>query len=178
MLGTQAEKVPTNKTPAQLDSGLNLVVPSQDEEGGYCKPPKHSQFKKGQSGNPSGRPPGSKNAATIAIEQLNKPLRVKIDGKLKTMSALEVAAQQLMKRGAEKGDLKAIGFLLQMAGQVPGGVGAKGASDKGPSSEATDPVDMQILAFSTREHMTAAGLSDDMADSLLLAMGLKPAIEK
>lgn len=38
------------------------------QEVGYRKPPKHSQFKLGQSGNPSGRPPGSKNRRPSKFE--------------------------------------------------------------------------------------------------------------
>jgi hypothetical protein len=32
---------------------------------GYGKPPKHSKFKKGVSGNPRGRRPGSRNRSTL-----------------------------------------------------------------------------------------------------------------
>ena len=42
-------------------------LPEQDEAYavGWGKPPRHTRFKKGQSGNPKGRPPGSKNMNTL-----------------------------------------------------------------------------------------------------------------
>ena len=158
---------------------VSVEEDADDYEVGFGNPPKDSQFKKGQSGNPSGRPKGSKNASTIATEQLNKKLRVKVDGKSKNISALEIALQQQMKRAAEKSDLKSLGYLLQLAGQGPSaGSGAKGFIDKGLTVEAADPADMAILAFDTRGHILAAGLSQDAADSLLIAIGLKTATEK
>jgi len=39
---------------------------------GYAKPPKHTRFTKGRSGNPKGRPTGSKNLATMMIEELTQ----------------------------------------------------------------------------------------------------------
>ena len=39
---------------------------------GYGKPPKQTQFKKGVSGNPSGRPKGSLNMATVLQRTLSE----------------------------------------------------------------------------------------------------------
>lgn len=41
-------------------------------EVGYCKPPEHTRWKPGQSGNPRGRPKGAKNKSRAARE---RPLR-------------------------------------------------------------------------------------------------------
>ena len=37
---------------------------------GYCKPPVESRFRKGQSGNPGGRPRGAKKLVTLLAEAL------------------------------------------------------------------------------------------------------------
>ena len=50
-------------------------------EVGNCKPPKHSQFQKGKSGNPNGRPKGSKNLKTLIREEFLKPVTVVEKGK-------------------------------------------------------------------------------------------------
>ena len=39
---------------------------------GYGKPPKHTRFKKGRSGNPRGRPRGAKNLSTLLFGALNE----------------------------------------------------------------------------------------------------------
>src|SRR3974390_3313440 len=45
---------------------------------GRGKPPVHSRFKKGQSGNPRG--PRPKNLPALLVEALNEPVAVTIDG--------------------------------------------------------------------------------------------------
>jgi hypothetical protein len=50
-------------------------MPPDDERDypvGYGKPPPHSRFVKGQSGNPRGRPPGAKNMKTLLTKAMNK----------------------------------------------------------------------------------------------------------
>lgn len=54
---------------------------SDDYEVGYKKPPKTSQFKKGQSGNPKGRPKGVQNLSTDLQEELEKKIQITEDGK-------------------------------------------------------------------------------------------------
>jgi len=41
---------------------------------GYCKPPKHTRFRPGQSGHPSGRPRGQLNFRTAVREALKEKI--------------------------------------------------------------------------------------------------------
>jgi Family of unknown function (DUF5681) len=59
---------------------------------GYGKPPKATQFKKGQSGNLRGRPKGALNLATIIQQELAKPIDVIQNGKTVRMTKGQVLA--------------------------------------------------------------------------------------
>ena len=78
---------------------------------GYGKPPKHRQFVKGQSGNPKGRPPGSKNFATILAKVLWEKIKVSINGKIRHISKIEAGMHQLANK-ATSGDPKALDRIL------------------------------------------------------------------
>ena len=70
---------------------------------GFCRPPLHTRFKPGQSGNPSGRVKGSKNLKTLFHQILNEQIPLQ-DG---TQSKKVTKAEALMRRlviGALKGD--------------------------------------------------------------------------
>ena len=79
---------------------------------GYCKPPKNSQFLKGKSGNPGGRPKGSKNAMTVVEEQFLKPVTATQNGKKIKMPIIAAVTAQLL-TAAAKGDYKAIKLALE-----------------------------------------------------------------
>lgn len=80
---------------------------------GPGKPPKDTRFKPGQSGNPNGRPKGSKNFATILQKELRKKVTLTIDGKTKRLTAQEVIARRLTTDGM-KGVSKAIDLIIKL----------------------------------------------------------------
>jgi hypothetical protein len=57
---------------------MNTTVANDDDdyEIGYRKPPKHSQFKKGQSGNSKGRPKKRKSFQELIQEELDTEITV------------------------------------------------------------------------------------------------------
>ena len=48
-----------------------------DFEVGYGKPPRHTRFKTGRSGNPRGRRKGQRNLAAVLREVLRQTVKVK-----------------------------------------------------------------------------------------------------
>ena len=88
-----------------------------DYEVGYGKPPRNTQFKKGQSGNPRGRPPGSKNLATLVSVALNEPVIVVENGGRKKITKREAIIKQLVNRST-KADWRAIKILLDIVREI------------------------------------------------------------
>jgi Family of unknown function (DUF5681) len=71
-----------------------------DYKVGYKKPPLHTRFRKGQSGNPRGRPRGSKNLSTLLTDALNEPVVVTEDGRKRKISKRELGIRQLVNKFA------------------------------------------------------------------------------
>ncbi len=81
---------------------------------GKGKPPAHSQFKPGQSGNPSGKKKGTLSLKAALEHTLQRPINYRENGEPKTMTALEAQISQLSTL-ALKGNLKAIAMVLSLA---------------------------------------------------------------
>jgi hypothetical protein len=85
-----------------------------DYEVGYGKPPRDTRFKKGQSGNPKGRPSGKKNLSTVLDDALAEPVVAVVgNGRSKMITKLEAAITQLVNQAAS-GNLKATQQLLAL----------------------------------------------------------------
>jgi hypothetical protein len=80
---------------------------------GYCNPPGHARFKKGQSGNPKGRPKGTLNMATVLARTLREKVVINEAGRRKTVTKLEASIKQLTNKAAS-GELKALQLLTAL----------------------------------------------------------------
>ncbi len=80
---------------------------------GYGKPPKHTQFKPGKSGNAKGRPKGAKNLKTELAEELAEKIPLKEAGKLKKVSKQRAMIKSLAAK-AISGDSKAAALILNL----------------------------------------------------------------
>jgi hypothetical protein len=81
---------------------------------GYGRPPKHGQFKPGQSGHKPGRPKGVRNLESLVKATLKAPVTVTSHGKSRTVSTLEAMLLRLREK-ALSGDLRAVERWLQLA---------------------------------------------------------------
>lgn len=91
-------------------------MPKDDDyEVGYGKPPKHTQFAKGASGNPAGRPKGSKNLATHINEAVHKKVRVNTENGVRHIPRIEAALTQLFNLALGGKNRQAIRDVIQLA---------------------------------------------------------------
>ena len=84
---------------------------------GYGRPPVQSRFKPGQSGNPSGRPRGSKNLHSIVKHSLTKKVTIREGDKIYKVTQFEAIMRNLA-FNAMKGDPTAIKTMLALMDQV------------------------------------------------------------
>jgi Family of unknown function (DUF5681) len=102
---------------------------------GYSKPPRHTRFEKGRSGNPKGRPSGAKNLSTLFIEALNETVIVAENGGRRKISKRQAIVKQIVNKAA-KGDWRCTKLLLELPQETgsptepESSEGSFGAADK------------------------------------------------
>ena len=113
-------------------------------EVGYGRPPKKTQFKPGQSGNPKGRPKGAKNEATILHEIMIRKVGIQEAGRTRKISVLAAILLRFAEN-ALKGDAKAATFLLNRYGRDERDI---------PHTDGLSQDDRELLDFYVRDFKT------------------------
>jgi hypothetical protein len=80
---------------------------------GYARPPTSSQFQPGQTGNPKGRPKGSRNASSTARDALERTVTIKVKRTWRKMTVRRAAYLRLAEKAAA-GEAKALDYLLTL----------------------------------------------------------------
>ena len=91
----------------------------RDYEVGYGKPPRHTRFQKGQSGNSRGRPGGSKNLKTLLSEALNEPVIITENGRRRKITKREAIVREVVNRSATP-DLRAVKIVFDLLRDIEG----------------------------------------------------------
>jgi hypothetical protein len=113
-----------------------MTSPSDDDRVGYGRPPLHSRFRRGRSGNPSGRPRG-KGLRRLLQEALDETVVLRIGGKRRRLSKAELVIAGLVERSAQ-GEWHSLRLLFDVMQKLE----PKGRRDTDPDpSEQADAED-------------------------------------
>lgn len=107
-------------------------------EVGYGRPPQHSRFQPGQSGNPRGRAKGTRGLRTDLHAELISRMTIQINGKPVTATKQQLMVKTLTARAAA-GDVRAISKLIDLVLQV------FGTEDRGGDKVRLSPNDQGFI---------------------------------
>ena len=111
-------------------------------EVGFQRPPRHTQFRKGTSGNPKGRPREAKNLAAVLDEALAEKVAIVENGRRRKITKRCAMIKQLVNKAAS-GDLRASRQLTDLEFRLnPEGVRQKSGIEL-----------MRELAEEARKHL-------------------------
>lgn len=127
---------------------------SNDDKVGYGRPPKKSRFQPGQSGNPKGRPKGTKDLKTDLAEELLEMIQVTEGGRKRAISKQRAMVKSLMAR-AVQGDVRAVTAVITELHRLAL------VSSGGDESEPLSADDQMILDLFIASRQTGGGKSSD-----------------
>jgi hypothetical protein len=131
---------PTQAKASATNGGANSPV-------GYGRPPVHTRFKPGQSGNPRGRRKGQRNVHTVVDEALSQRITIREGNRTRSVTKLD-AVIVTMVNGALKGDAKAQAALMAIMRSL-------GMTDEPPPATKAEPFtadDQSLIADYFRRH--------------------------
>jgi hypothetical protein len=134
---------------------------ADEYEVGYGKPPRNSQFKKGQSGNKRGRPKGVKNLKTDVVEELTEMVKMRVGDRALRISKQRALLKLLWLKGM-KGDSRALNSLLGLLLRILGLEGMPPDADIELTAEEREA--LELLKKQLREVTSASTIEVDRDD--------------
>lgn len=122
-------------------------------EVGYRKPPKASQFKKGQSGNPGGRKKGSLNLKTVYSEVYGEIIELTLNGEKRRVTGLAAMVIREFHLGLS-GDGRVIGQVMNRFERFQ-------ATEPSEGLEETTEDDRAIIERAIRRRGSASPVGSD-----------------
>src|SRR5215470_1353741 len=120
-----------------------MKQPEGEYKVGPDRPPLHTRFKKGQSGNPRG--PRHKNLPALLVAALNEPVVVTSGGERRRITKREAVVAQLVDKSAGA-DLRATKMLLDMLQDIEKRAGRAAAPEAFRLAAADEEVVENLLA--------------------------------
>jgi hypothetical protein len=114
---------------------------------GYCKPPVHTQFKKGQSGNSEGRRKGQRNIRTVVDEALSQRITIREGNRTRSVTKLDAVIVTMI-NAALKGNAKAQASLIAIMRSL----GMTGEPPQATNREPVTADDQSLIADYFRRH--------------------------
>jgi uncharacterized protein DUF5681 len=116
---------------------VNMSETEHEYAANYRKPPVHTRFKKGQSGNPRGRP--AKNLPALLAAALNEKMTVTENGKRRQITKREAVIAQLVNKSASA-ELRATKMLIDMLRDIE-----KKAEPTAAAKSPFNPTDKEVV---------------------------------
>lgn len=127
-------------------------MPEESYDVGYGKPPRHSRFKPGRSGNPKGRPKGTRNLKTDLEQELGEKITVTEAGKAKRLTKQHAMVKTMVAK-ALKGDARTIAILLGLIEKLIS------PAEPGDAAAPLSQNDTEILDAFVQSHFERLGAS-------------------
>ncbi len=143
-----------------------MTVNSDDDDAvGYKRPPKHRQFKTGQSGNPAGRRKNARNFKTDLMEELRETIVIRENGRERKISKQRAFIKALV-AAAIKSDVRAINAVVACTRNFD-------MRDEDQPASTADPEDLDILETFLARERKRRKTDDDTASKKLFKSSLK-----
>jgi hypothetical protein len=122
----------------------------RDGRVGYGRPPQATRFAPGKSGNPRGRPRGSRSVGSILKGVMSQKVSVSEGGRTRRVSRLEVMLLRLA-NDAARGDARVTKLLLELNDRYGQPI------EGGGQSEELSTEDLEILSAYSTQSLNSRG---------------------